>query len=98
MDLPQPDSPATPTISPASHRQVDPAHRGQRTLRGRVGDVEVADGEQGRARVIAAPCSRGLRTSSSACPTRVNARTTRTTQTPGGMTYHQQPVVIAPTW
>src|SRR4029077_5028392 len=39
----------------------------------------------------------GLNTSSRAWPTRVNASTTSTTQTPGGTMYHQAPVVIAPT-
>ena len=38
VDLPQPDSPATPTICPRSTVEVDPAHGGQRTLAGGVGD------------------------------------------------------------
>ena len=83
VDLPQPDSPAMPSVSPRSRSKSTPRTAGTAAAAGPVGDAEVAHREQRRGH-DRRPRNRGSRTSSSAWPTSVNASTTSTMPMPGG--------------
>ncbi len=81
VDLPHPDSPASPTVSPGSMREVDAAHGGDVDAAGAVGHVQVLQLEN---RIHQRARSRGSRISSSARPHIVNASTTSTIPMPAG--------------
>ena len=90
--LPHPDSPASPSTSPASRREIDAADGLDRAGLGLIPDVQVADLEQAHRRSR----SRGLRIRSSVCPASVNPSTTSRIPMPGGMKYHHAPRPTAP--
>ena len=86
-----PDSPAMPSVCPASTsgRRRAPRAPGRRAVA--VGDRRGPRVSSRRHR-LGAVAAAGRAMASSARPTRVNASTTRTTQMPGGSRYHQAPV------
>ena len=96
IDLPQPDSPTRPRVSPAVDRQIDVSHR----LNGRARQLDVraeVGRPPGRVRLpLADDIYRRLSRTSSASrrpsPTRLQAITTATRQNPTGYTSHHWPL------
>ena len=82
VDLPQPDSPASPTVSPAPSVEVDAADRRHVDVAGAVRHAQVASSSTARHHVRSR--SRGSRISSSARPHIVNASTTSDDPDAGG--------------
>ena len=91
VDLPQPDSPATPSDRAGVDGQGHAAHGRHRTLAASGRSPTRSSSSRSRRHGSALPRCRGSTTTSSARPTRVNASTTTTTQRPGGSSYHQAP-------
>ncbi len=84
VDLPQPDSPARPSVWPASQGQADAADGRHVTAGGPVRDGQIAQLDQGHQRSR----SLGSSTLSSACPHNVKPSTTMMIATPGAISHH----------
>ena len=94
-DLPHPDSPAMPSVSPAPRSKLTPRTAGNRTFPSAVGDVQIPHREDRRATRVGRLTvaigaghrfrNRGFKTASRARPHIVNASTVRMMPKPGKM-------------